>query len=145
MLICVRVGGIDVKTERWRMKSQQVIDSLPVMTYRQATQRMDEFVEIDLNTPPPPSQTTTVVNLITPPPQKKTCLREELLANAATPSSASRDRCSVCMEYFQNADLVTVLPCKHCFHPSCAAGWIRDHNSCASCTVKIVPSPKTVV
>lgn len=145
----------DVKTERWRLRSQQLIDSLPVRIYGEVLNGCAGGV-IDLVTPPRPpvsmsSHTLPMPpNPFTPSALRTTgpaatgalgCAHSAAIPHPPTPSTPSTDRCSICMEHFLLTEQVVQLPCKHLFHPLCAAGWIKDHNSCASCTVKIVKSP----
>eukprot|EP01039_Chlorochromonas_danica_P003726 gene3726-4075_t len=131
-------GGGDVKTERWRLRSQQVIDSLTEMSYAEARQKKKEQEEEKMmrdkrqQAVPLPPPTTTA-----PPAPPAPCT-----PSALSPYSAGVDRCAICMDFFEEADRVRVLTCGHFFHPPCAQGWIRDHNSCAYCTVKIIPSPQ---
>eukprot|EP00981_Chlorochromonas_danica_P011029 scaffold3632_cov160-Ochromonas_danica.AAC.5 len=128
----------DVKTERWRLRSQQVIDSLTEMSYAEARQKKKEQEEEKMmrdkrqQAVPLPPPTTTA-----PPAPPAPCT-----PSALSPYSAGVDRCAICMDFFEEADRVKVLTCGHFFHPPCAQGWIRDHNSCAYCTVKIIPSPQ---
>jgi hypothetical protein len=146
--------SLDVKTEKWRMHSQKIIDSLPVMSYIQTRHKPSpvqpatkasssaaagEMILIS-DTPSKvtaPEVSDPVASVVeSEQARKKTCTCA-LAADAAF----TEDRCSVCMEHFAETDLVKQLPCKHFFHPPCAQGWIVDHNSCPACTVKIAKTP----
>jgi hypothetical protein len=47
------------------------------------------------------------------------------------------NECVICTEKFKEDDTVKDLACKHVFHPACIDKWIRDHNNCPVCKVKI--------
>lgn len=100
----------DVKTERWRTRAQVVIASLPQITYR-------ELQNLPSSPAPPLSSSLEEDQ----PTQKK--------AKVERLSIYHDHRCVVCMEEFEAADLLRLLPCTHYFHLSCTAGWlaVRQH------------------
>lgn len=123
----------DVKTERWRTRSKQIIDSLPVLCYKnlqsgaadafKADQQQTKRTRVEEGSPSP-----AVV-----------CV---LPSMSSTKSLYQDFRCVVCMEDFEQTDEVRLLPCTHYFHLTCAAGWLQDHNSCPTCKKKVVMSPE---
>ncbi|KAK9363934.1 hypothetical protein V1504DRAFT_399234 [Lipomyces starkeyi] len=54
--------------------------------------------------------------------------------------------CAICKDQYENNETVTLLPCKHFFHPACIKHWLSISDSCPICrhpiTVK-TPSPET--
>ena len=48
--------------------------------------------------------------------------------------------CSVCDKAFTGESTVAVLPCQHCFHPDCLAGWLDERRHCPTCGEE-VPEP----
>lgn len=107
----------DVKTERWRLRADSVIAELPAVTYKQI---QEEYAEND-------SSSTTTTPATTGSGEKKRKLVRTLDV-----------KCSVCMEIYEMNDELTLLPvCRHYFHVDCAKGWLKDHNSCPICKVKV--------
>lgn len=41
--------------------------------------------------------------------------------------------CSICMDDVSVGEEVTVLPCKHWFHPQCITAWLVEHDTCPHC------------
>lgn len=142
----LRLGEVigDVKTERWRLRSQNVIDKLPKITFGEVLAQDQAASSHDSLPPPPPSTTSASnesdvhVNLNT------SCVPAQPLSlPSAVPLKKLRldHRCTVCMDAFEEPDELTVLRCSHYFHSLCAAGWLRDHNSCPFCKQKVTESP----
>lgn len=52
-------------------------------------------------------------------------------------SWASRD-CSICLETFQEGDVLTCLPCEHRFHTCCLDPWVKSCGDCPNCRTAIV-------
>eukprot|EP01031_Cornospumella_fuschlensis_P033470 gene33470-40496_t len=123
----------DVKTERWRLSSQKVIDSLPTALYSAVRK------PVTPNKAPAPQSATSLCT--TPLPPQAPTREEEDEHVAKKPCVYEADRCAVCMDFFADSEEVRLLPCKHFFHLQCAAGWVRDHNSCPQCTRPIIKSP----
>lgn len=125
----------DVKTERWRLRAQDVINSLQCFTYGQLSKPLNKSLP-----PHPPSinesdktpftavsysqASTDGLNQISSNNNKK--LRMTPTLPTSTPvETQSQERCVVCMEYYTDEDIVKVLPtCKHFFHEACTAGWL---------------------
>lgn len=47
--------------------------------------------------------------------------------------SDGKAECSICMDPVELGVEVTVLPCKHWFHPSCISAWLNEHDTCPHC------------
>ncbi len=45
--------------------------------------------------------------------------------------------CTICMDELHKGDEVSVLPCKHWFHPECVNIWLKEHNTCPMCRTPI--------
>jgi len=60
--------------------------------------------------------------------------------------AAGLDKCAICLEDFVPDEMLTELPCKHAFHPLCAARWLTQNasgcvskrQSCPLCCRKMV-------
>ncbi len=46
-------------------------------------------------------------------------------------------KCAICLEMFQQNQVVTQLPCGDYFHPACIRRWLSEHNSCPYCRTKL--------
>ena len=49
----------------------------------------------------------------------------------------SDDKCIVCQYEFKNYEKVTVLPCKHCYHPECITQWLENKKVCPYCKTEV--------
>ena len=47
--------------------------------------------------------------------------------------------CSICMDGVSLGTEVTLLPCKHWFHPDCVSSWLNAHDTCPQCRRGITP------
>ena len=47
--------------------------------------------------------------------------------------------CSICMDEVKLNDEVSMLPCKHWFHPACIKAWLNEHDTCPHCREGIMP------
>ncbi|KAI9693162.1 MAG: hypothetical protein M1822_005158 [Bathelium mastoideum] len=47
--------------------------------------------------------------------------------------------CSICMDEVKLNDSVSMLPCKHWFHPDCIKAWLNEHDTCPHCREGIMP------
>lgn len=55
-------------------------------------------------------------------------------------STASSTVCCVCLEDYQDAELVRVTPCSHIFHSKCLEGWLTNYQSrCPLCQRSLKP------
>ena len=48
-----------------------------------------------------------------------------------------KKECVICLEEFNNDELVTSLPCIHSFHTHCIKSWLQRNNECPICKFKI--------
>ena len=48
-------------------------------------------------------------------------------------------QCSICLEGFQEKEVVKTLPCLHHFHASCIEEWLRREGQKVSCPVCKTP------
>ena len=49
-------------------------------------------------------------------------------------SSSDKETCAICVDEFQQEDMVRILPCSHFFHPDCIDPWLTEHSSmCPLC------------
>lgn len=46
--------------------------------------------------------------------------------------------CTICLENFEENELVFLLPCKHLFHEACVSGWLKTHGNCPNCKHNLV-------
>ena len=111
----------DVKTERWRLRSKNVIDGLTVIDY-------DEILKNSS------SNIVTVNN-------DKCEGNDQSLGDQSFKKIRIDHSCTVCMDNFEKTDKLNLLPCSHYFHMTCLQGWLSDHNSCPVCKRKVTSSP----
>ena len=43
------------------------------------------------------------------------------------------EKCSICMEEYQNGELKNILPCTHIFHKKCVVKWLSQNVACPLC------------
>ncbi|GJP40489.1 hypothetical protein CLOM_g166 [Closterium sp. NIES-68] len=55
-------------------------------------------------------------------------------------SSNSSERCTVCLEPFQEGEMVRLLPCLHQFHSPCIDQWLQRQANCPICKHQLVLS-----
>eukprot|EP00747_Dinoflagellata_sp_TGD_P119353 gnl/TRDRNA2_/TRDRNA2_173000_c0_seq8.p1 gnl/TRDRNA2_/TRDRNA2_173000_c0~~gnl/TRDRNA2_/TRDRNA2_173000_c0_seq8.p1 ORF type:complete len:285 (+),score=26.84 gnl/TRDRNA2_/TRDRNA2_173000_c0_seq8:89-856(+) len=58
----------------------------------------------------------------------KSCQR-----TAAKAQQDDVEPCAICLEEFQESQLIRVLPCSHRYHAACADGWLRNSALCPLC------------
>ncbi|XP_015912683.1 E3 ubiquitin-protein ligase goliath [Parasteatoda tepidariorum] len=46
--------------------------------------------------------------------------------------------CAICIESFQQGELIRSLPCRHSFHKICIDPWLLEHRSCPMCKLDIL-------
>lgn len=113
----------DVKTERWRLRSKNVIAGLTVIDY-------DEILRNS-------SSNIVSVNNCT-----DSCDGKDQSSGDQSFKKIRIDHsCTVCMDNFEKTDKLNLLPCSHYFHMTCLQGWLSDHNSCPVCKRKVTSSP----
>ena len=49
----------------------------------------------------------------------------------------ARSSCPVCLEEWEVGEIVTEMPCKHCFHGECLKSWLSVKNTCPVCRFEI--------
>ena len=49
-----------------------------------------------------------------------------------------RQSCAICLETFEAAGTVCILPCSHTFCAACIKTWLRTNNSCPTCRQPVV-------
>lgn len=103
----------DVKTERWKMRSSDAIACLPRMTFAEY-------------------QNSHAVSNSSEEKDEDAGQKKE---------DQAEETCPVCMDCFEGAQEVAVLPCQHFFHLECCQGWLKENNSCPLCKKKITTSP----
>lgn len=47
-------------------------------------------------------------------------------------------QCIICMEEFQENEIVKLLPCKHIFHSNCIKQWLMKEKTCPFCKKEII-------
>jgi len=72
-----------------------------------------------------PNQTNYELSEITPP----------VLSEIAFSSNSSRklEMCPICLESFNQDEIVSVLSCDHLYHPACIYEWLRKNLCCPVC------------
>ena len=45
----------------------------------------------------------------------------------------NKDGCSICLDRFEEREIMTKLSCGHEFHTSCIENWLNDETSCPLC------------
>lgn len=98
-----------MKTERWRLQSQRVIESLPRLCYG------------ELACCPAPGKSEGEVAT-----EPETVGQEKKKPRLDGPQDF---RCVICMEEFEAAAELRLLPCRHYFHLDCTAGWLTVSHS----------------
>lgn len=48
------------------------------------------------------------------------------------------DQCAVCIEPYNDGDIIRLMPCRHVFHKSCVDPWLMDHRTCPMCKLDIL-------
>ncbi|KAJ1421188.1 hypothetical protein B484DRAFT_452833 [Ochromonadaceae sp. CCMP2298] len=141
----------DVKTDRWRIRADEVIKALPRKLYRdivpEAIVRKAEITNEVLPLPPAPmTEPTTAVKASQSQCEeqsssnKKRCIRsDEAILSCA--KQIEGDRCVVCMDDFEPTDEVVMLPCDHFHHIPCTEGWLADHDFCPCCKAPVSATP----
>ncbi|KAK2758242.1 hypothetical protein FQN54_004087 [Arachnomyces sp. PD_36] len=83
---------------------------------------ISELIDQNMNgTAPGPASEAQIQAL----PKKKT--DQEMVG------TEGKAECSICMDPVGLDVEVTVLPCKHWFHPPCISAWLNEHDTCPHC------------
>ncbi|XP_077123721.1 uncharacterized protein LOC143781053 [Ranitomeya variabilis] len=48
-------------------------------------------------------------------------------------SEEEAESCTICIMDYEVGEEVVVLPCNHCYHPSCISTWLRSNPRCPLC------------
>jgi hypothetical protein len=123
----------DVKTERWRLRAKGVINDLVKMTY----ENLNILCKNNNNNSPSLKLNQSIPKIYsaikkTPPSRKSPKFNLKVIEN---------DTCAVCMERYENSEMISILPCSHYFHDSCTEGWLSDHNNCPCCKAVVSVTP----
>lgn len=51
---------------------------------------------------------------------------------------ADQQQCAICLEMFQEGEMLTLLRCEHCFHVDCVASWMQRAIHCPLCRTCVV-------
>ena len=51
--------------------------------------------------------------------------------------------CAICLENYENDNLVLLLECRHIFHEHCGVQWFRGQQFCPMCRAKQQNKPST--
>ncbi|XP_022877162.1 E3 ubiquitin ligase BIG BROTHER-related-like isoform X2 [Olea europaea var. sylvestris] len=52
----------------------------------------------------------------------------------------NNDSCVICRLEYEDGDTLTVLSCKHFYHPECINNWLRINKVCPVCSAEVVSS-----
>ncbi|CAI9755267.1 unnamed protein product [Fraxinus pennsylvanica] len=52
----------------------------------------------------------------------------------------NNDSCVICRLEYEEGDTLTVLSCKHSYHPECINNWLRINKVCPVCSAEVVSS-----
>jgi len=150
----------DVKTERWRLRAQSVIDSLPHISYKEILRLSQPAIHIqgidsDAISVSTSNETNFVGNAkstastVQESPQQQHHKLADILDEDAEQHPHKRlclrtidSTCSVCMEKFEEVESLqlVLLPCSHYLHDDCIKAWMSDNNSCPICLAEVSPA-----
>ncbi|XP_043707953.1 probable E3 ubiquitin-protein ligase RHY1A [Telopea speciosissima] len=70
------------------------------------------------------------------------CLRHEVFNKMGVSDERlvliAAQECSICLERFQEGDLLVSLPCEHRFHSACLEPWVLTRGDCPYCRTGVV-------
>ena len=49
----------------------------------------------------------------------------------------NKECCPICLENFNEKEILTTLPCYHTFHKVCIKAWLEKNSNCPVCRVKL--------
>ncbi len=79
----------------------------------------------------PPIQTNYELSEITPP------VLPEIPFSSN--SSGKLEMCPICLEFFNQGEIISVLSCDHLYHPACIYEWLRKNLCCPVCRNPVEP------
>nr|KJB31860.1 hypothetical protein B456_005G211500 [Gossypium raimondii] len=59
---------------------------------------------------------------------------------AGSSQTGSNDSCVICRVDYDDGDSLTVLSCKHSYHPECINNWLKINKVCPVCSVEVSTS-----
>ena len=62
---------------------------------------------------------------------------EEFITNLPEKEFEKESDCYICLEKCKEGKESCQLPCGHAFDRNCITGWLKDHDSCPVCRVKL--------
>ncbi|EPS72594.1 hypothetical protein M569_02164, partial [Genlisea aurea] len=54
-----------------------------------------------------------------------------------TAAEGSCDSCVICRLDYEDGDTLTVLSCKHLYHPECIKSWLKINKVCPVCSAEV--------
>lgn len=51
------------------------------------------------------------------------------------------DSCAICIEDFNNDDIVRKFGCSHIYHSECVDTWVIENNTCPICKITVITNP----
>ncbi|KRW99292.1 hypothetical protein PPERSA_07064 [Pseudocohnilembus persalinus] len=63
----------------------------------------------------------------------KKSLKQMQLNKVIDPKDIEGNSCTICMDYFEEKQMLSILPCKHIFHKQCLSEWLKRDGVCAVC------------
>eukprot|EP00043_Microstomoeca_roanoka_P007256 m.69919 g.69919 ORF g.69919 m.69919 type:complete len:344 (-) comp13755_c2_seq1:76-1107(-) len=57
---------------------------------------------------------------------------------------SSHDQCAICIQDYEEGDVVRELPCEHLFHQVCVDPWLLEHSSCPLCKRSVLAEEDAV-
>lgn len=62
---------------------------------------------------------------------------EDFIANLPEKEAGKQSECYICLEKCKEGKESCELPCKHAFDRACLTNWLKEHDSCPVCRVKL--------
>ena len=62
---------------------------------------------------------------------------EDFIASLPEKEAGKQSDCYICLEKCKDGKDSCELPCKHAFDRACLVNWLKDHDSCPVCRVKL--------